>query len=69
MTWARLRTTAIVCACVLAIVALAPAVVVEPIQNAVAQVRWNAYKTDQAEATALSSETMVETVTSAKRAK
>lgn len=53
MTWARVSSVGIALACALVIIAHAPAVLVEPLQTAVAQVRWNAYTTEKAEATAI----------------
>jgi len=70
LTWARVGTAGIAVACALILIAHAPAILTDPIQTAVSQVRWNAYKTEKAEAAALGSETIPEvTVTSVKKTK
>jgi len=62
-------TIAVVCA--LYLVQNVPAIVVEPFQTAVSQLRWNTYSKDLAEQTAIqgSETTLGETVTSAKKGK
>jgi len=71
MTKAKIVNSLIVVACALVVIAHAPAILLSPIETAVAQVRWNAYNKERAEAAALvSSETMTQdTATSAKKAK
>jgi len=53
MTWARVSSASIAVACALVIIAHAPAVLVEPLQNAVAQVRYNTYATSKPVSTAI----------------
>jgi len=71
MTWSKMSSVCIAVACALIIVAHAPAVLVEPLQHAVAQVRYNAYTTEKAELSAIrGSETILEeTATSVKKTK
>ena len=69
MTWARVSSVGIAVAVALIIIANAPAVLTDPLFLAVAQIRVNAATTQPANVTPTASETMPETVTSAKKAK
>jgi hypothetical protein len=60
LSWARVKSVGIASAVVLVLMANAPAVLVDPLQNAVAQVRWNANSVTRAEKAALLAETQVE---------
>jgi len=67
MSWARVKSTSVVAAVALVLIANAPAVLVDPLQNAVAQVRWNANSVTRAEKAALLAEMQVEVPVSAQK--
>jgi hypothetical protein len=67
LTWARVASAGIAVACALIIIAHTPAVLVDPLVTAIAQIRVNAATTAPVEITSETSETTPSIVTSAKK--